>query len=217
MSRLDELIRELCPDGVEYKPLRTVATISRGGNLQKKDFCESGIPCIHYGQIYTRYGFSATESFTFISPQIASKQKFAVKGDIIMAVTSENVEDVCKCVVWLGDEDVAVSGHTAIIHHNVDPKYLAYFFQTESFSAQKRKLVHGTKVMEVTPDSLYDLIVPLPPLPVQREIVRILDNFAELTAELAAELAAELLARKKQYEYYRDMLLTFTENRGGGG
>ena len=194
MSRLDELIRELCPDGVECKPLRTVATISRGGNLQKKDFCESGVPCIHYGQIYTRYGFSATESFTFISPQIASKQKFAVKGDIIMAVTSENVEDVCKCVVWLGDEDVAVSGHTAIIHHNVDPKYLAYFFQTESFSAQKRKLVHGTKVMEVTPDSLYDLIVPLPPLPVQREIVRILDNFAELTAELTAEL----LARKKQ-------------------
>ena len=56
MSRLDELIKELCPNGVEYKKLGEIATISRGGNFQKKDFCDSGVPCIHYGQIYTKYG-----------------------------------------------------------------------------------------------------------------------------------------------------------------
>lgn len=54
------------------------------------------------------------------------------------------------------------------------------------------------------------MTIPVPPLPVQREIVRILDNFTELTAEITAELTAELTARKKQYEYYRDRLLTFT-------
>ena len=103
MSKLDELIAELCPDGVEYKPLSEVATITRGGNLQKKDFTESGFPCIHYGQIYTKYGLFTDRTYTFVSESTASKQKKAVPGDIVMAVTSENIEDVCKCVVWLGD------------------------------------------------------------------------------------------------------------------
>ena len=190
MSKLDELIAELCPDGVESKPLSEIATITRGGNLQKKDFTESGVPCIHYGQIYTKYGLFTDRTYTFVSESTASKQKKAVPGDIVMAVTSENIEDVCKCVVWLGDEDIAVSGHTAIIHHNQDPKYLAYYFHSSMFFAQKQKLAHGTKVIEVTPDKLNGVRVPVPPLEVQREIVRVLDNFTFLSAELSAELSA---------------------------
>ena len=58
MSKLEELIRELCPEGVGYRPLSEIATITRGGSLQKKDFTDIGVPCIHYGQIYTKYGFS---------------------------------------------------------------------------------------------------------------------------------------------------------------
>ena len=197
MSRLEELIAELCPNGVEYKNLGEIATISRGGNLQKKDFRSDGVPCIHYGQIYTRYGLFAGKTFTFISEDCAKKQKLAYPNDIVMAVTSENIEDICKCVAWLGDEAVAVSGHTAIIHHNQNAKYLVYYFHTQMFATQKRKLVHGTKVMEVTPDTLKAVTIPVPPLEVQSEIVKILDNFTELTA------------RKKQYEYYRDKLLTF--------
>ena len=207
MSRLDELIAELCPDGVEYKPLSEIATITRGGSLQKKDFTESGVPCIHYGQIYTKYGLFTDKTFTFVSEATALRQKKAVTGDVVMAVTSENIEDVCKCVVWLGEEAVAVSGHTAIIHHNQDAKYLAYYFQSSMFFAQKAKLAHGTKVIEVTPDKLNGVIVPVPPLEVQREIVRVLDNFTFLSAELSAELSA----RRKQYEYYKDSLLPFED------
>ena len=209
MSKHDELIQKLCPDGVEYKPLREIATVTRGGNFQKKDYCEEGFPCIHYGQIYTQYGLFVDKTPSFIGEEVAKKQKMATTNDIIMAVTSENVDDVCKCVAWLGDGEVAVSGHTAIIHHTLDPKYLTYYFHTEMFAAQKRKLAHGTKVIEVTPDKLNDVKIPVPPLDVQREIVRILDNFTELTAKLTAELTAELTARKLQYEYYRDELLTF--------
>ena len=201
MSKLDELIKELCPDGVEYKELGSIATISRGGSLQKKDFCEEGVPCIHYGQIYTKYGLFTDHTFTFISKEKAEKQKMAEPNDIVMAVTSENIEDVCKCVVWLGSESVAVSGHTAIIHHNQDAKYLAYYFHSSMFFAQKVKLAHGTKVIEVTPDKLNGVRVPVPPLEVQREIVRVLDNFTFLSAELSA--------RRKQYEYYRNELLSF--------
>lgn len=205
MSKLKELIAELCPNGVEYKTLGEVATITRGGSFQKKDFKEQGYPCIHYGQIYTKYGLFVEKTITYLTEDCAEKQKKASKNDVIMAVTSENIEDVCKCVAWLGDADVAVSGHTAIIHHTLNAKYLVYYLHTNDFFKQKRKLAHGTKVIEVTPDTLKSVRLPVPPLPVQEEIVRILDSFTSLTAELQAELQA----RQKQYEYYRDQLLTF--------
>lgn len=205
MSKLDELLRELCPDGVEYKKLGEIATISRGGNFQKKDFLTEGVPCIHYGQIYTKYGLFTDKTFTFISEECAKKQKMAQPNDIVMAVTSENIEDVCKCLAWLGDEPVAVSGHSAIIHHNQNAKYLVYYFHSQMFFSQKRKLAHGTKVIEVTPDTLVNITLPVPPVEIQCEIVRILDNFTNLTAELVKELTA----RKTQYGYYRNKFLDF--------
>ena len=215
MSKLDELIRELCPDGVEYKKLGEIATISRGGNFQKKDFLTEGVPCIHYGQIYTKYGLFTDKTFTFISEECAKKQKMAQPNDIVMAVTSENIEDVCKCLAWLGDEPVAVSGHSAIIHHDQNAKYLVYYFHSQMFFAQKRKLAHGTKVIEVTPDTLSNIVLPVPPIQVQNEIAKTLDYFTGLTAEITAQLTAELTARQKQYEFYRDKLLTFDVLRGG--
>ena len=208
MNRLQNLISELCPNGVEYKRLGEIGTVSRGGSFQKKDFRDVGIPCIHYGQIYTQYGLFVDKTLKYIAEELREKQKMAMPNDIIMAVTSENIEDVCKCVAWLGCEAVAVSGHTAVIHHNQNAKYLTYYFHTEMFATQKRKLAHGTKVIEVTPDKLADIVLPVPPLPVQQEIVRILDAFTELTDKLTAELTA----RQKQYEYYRDLLLSFGSN-----
>ena len=208
MSKVETLIGQPWPDGVEYKKLGDIATITRGGNFQKKDFTDTGIPCIHYGQIYTKYGLFADRTFTFISEQSASKQKYAEPNDIVMAVTSENLEDVCKCVAWLGDVPAAVSGHTAIIHHSQNPKYLCYYFHSRHFQNQKNRMAHGTKVIEITPNKLTDILLPVPPLEIQREIVRILDNFTELTAELTEKLIAELAARKKQFEYYRNVLLT---------
>ena len=199
MSRIDELIERLCPDGVEYRALADVATVTRGGNFQKKHFVERGFPCIHYGQIYTRYGLHATETISFVSDEIAAKSKKAQPGDVVMAVTSENIEDVCKCVTWLGGSEVAISGHTAIIHHGQNPKYMTYYFHSSAFDAQKRKLAHGTKVIEVTPDHLLNVRIPVPPMEVQQEIVRVLDSFAELEAELEA--------RKAQYAYYQHLLL----------
>lgn len=196
-----------------YAPvlLGEIATVTRGGSLQKKDFCEDGCPCIHYGQIYTRYGISATETLTFVNEAVFERSKKAAPGDIVMAVTSENVEDVCKCVAWLGDEDIAVSGHTAIIHHTQNAKYLAYFFHTSVFAKQKERLAHGTKVIEVTPDKLTGIVVPLPDATEQERIVGILDRFDALCNDITEGLPAEIEARRQQYEYYRDKLLTFKE------
>ena len=195
--------------GYAFVRLGDIATITRGGNFQKKDFRAEGKPCIHYGQIYTKYGLSADRSISFVNDEVYGKSKKASRGDIVMAVTSENIEDVCKCVVWMGDEDVAISGHTAIIHHDQNAKYLAYYFNTQEFFEQKKRLVHGTKVIEVTPSSLENIVIPLPPLEEQARIVSILDRFDALCNDLSEGLPAEIEARQKQYEYYRDKLLQF--------
>jgi type I restriction enzyme S subunit len=192
-------------DDVERKPLGSFAEITRGGSLQKRDFTEAGIPCIHYGQIYTRFGVWTDKPLTYTSSEKVPGQKFANVGDIVMAVTSETVEDVCKCVAWIGDVPAVVSGHTAVIHHNQNPKYLSYYFHTSQFAIQKWHLAHGVKVIEVTPERLKDVIIPIPKLNDQNKIVRELDDMTALIDTIYEEIAL----RKQQYEYYRDKLLAF--------
>lgn len=205
MSKLQELIQRLCPDGVEYKKLGEVGTFIRGNGLQKKDFTESGVGCIHYGQIYTYYGIFATETKSFVSPEMAGRLLAVNPGNLVIACTSENVEDVGKAVAWLGNNDVVTGGHSVVFRHNINPKYVAYFFQTQTFFAQKKKYAYGAKVIDIKTEDLAKIVIPVPPLEVQEEIVKILDRFAVY----AAELQAELQARKEQYEYYRNLLLTF--------
>lgn len=205
MSKLQELIQRLCPDGVEYKKLGEIGTFIRGNGLQKKDFTESGVGCIHYGQIYTYYGTFATETKSFVSPEMASKLLIVKPGNLVIACTSENVEDVGKAVAWLGNNDIVTGGHSVVFRHNINPKYVAYFFQTQTFFAQKKRYAYGAKVIDIKTEDLAKIVIPVPPLEVQEEIVRILDRFDVY----AAELQAELQARKEQYEYYRNLLLTF--------
>ena len=81
------------------------------------------------------------------------------------------------------------------------------------FYKQKTKLAHGTKVIEVTPNKLNDIVVPLPLLEEQARIVSILDRFDTLCTDITSGLPAEIAARQKQYEYYRDKLLTFKEKK----
>ena len=199
MSKLERLIQQYCPDGVEYVPLSSIGTIKRGNGLQKKDFVKAGIGCIHYGQIYTKFGLFTNKTLTYVDKELADHLLHIEKGDLVIACTSENVEDVCKAVAWLGDDSIVTGGHSCVLHHNQNPKYIAYFFQTESFQRQKRKYAYGTKVIDIKPDSIGKIEIPLPPLPVQEEIVRILDAFTELQAELQAELQKRL----QQYEYYK--------------
>ena len=196
-----------------YAPVKLseIATIVRGGNFQKKDFVASGRPCIHYGQMYTHFGVYADKTLTYVNDEVFNKSKIAQKSDIVMAVTSENVEDVCSCTAWLGDEKIAISGHTAIISHNQNAKYLSYFFHSKSFFEQKKRLAHGTKVIEVTPSKLGVIEILLPTIEEQERIVSILDRFDSLCNNISTGLPAEIEARKKQYEYFRDKMLSFKE------
>ncbi|PST49205.1 restriction endonuclease [Bifidobacterium callitrichos] len=207
MSRIDEMIARLCPDGVEYKTLGEVGVFTRGSGIQKKDFVDEGEPCIHYGQIYTRFGMATDKVLSLISEEQYRRAKKAQPGDIIIAITSENVKDVCTPLVWEGISSVAISGHSCAYHTKLNSRYIAYYMGTEDFFKQKKKIARGTKVIEVKPSDLAYVKVPIPPMEIQEEIVRILDSFAKLEAELEAELEA----RKAQYAYYRDQLLDFTD------
>lgn len=197
MSRIDDLIAEYCPDGVKHQTLGEIGEFIRGNGIQKRDFQDSGFGCIHYGQIYTYYGLFADHTKSFIDPDLAEKRKKAYKGDLVIATTSENEEDVCKACAWLGEEPIAISGDAYIFRHHQNPKYISYCFQSELFQSQKKKYITGTKVLRVNGDAMAKIHVPVPPLPVQEEIVRILDSFSSLEA------------RRKQYAYYRNELLTF--------
>lgn len=194
---------------VEFKPLGELGELVRGNGLPKKDFTKAGVPAIHYGQIYTYYGSSTTETKSFVSPEAAKKLKKVNSGDVVITNTSENLEDVGKALSYLGETQAVTGGHATIFKPNKDilGKYFTYYTQTSMFFNQKRKYAKGAKVIDVSATDMAKIQIPIPALKVQREIVRILDNFTELTTELTAELSA----RKKQYSYYRDRLLTFDE------
>lgn len=208
MSQIDQMIAELCPEGVEFKALGDFAELVRGNGLPKSVFTESGIGCIHYGQIYTRYGVWTTETISFVAPQTAATLAKVDTGDIVITNTSENLEDVCKAVAWLGESQIVTGGHATVIKHGQDPKYLSYYFRTPDFHAQKKKHATGTKVIDISAKNLAKISIPIPPLEIQRAIVKVLDSFTQLEAELEAELEA----RRRQYQYYRDALLSFGED-----
>lgn len=200
---------------VEHFPMgnESIGKFIRGGGLQKKDFTETGVGCIHYGQIYTYYGTYTNKTKTFVSEEFAKKARMAKHGDLIIATTSENDEDVCKAVAWLGEDEIAVSSDACFYKHSLNPKYVAYFFQTEQFQKQKKPFITGTKVKRVNADDLARIKIPVPSPAEQARIVSILDKFDTLTASISESLPKEVELRKKQYEYYRDLLLTFPKNK----
>ena len=189
--------------------LGAVCEFTRGNGLQKKDFTEEGCPVIHYGQIYTRYGFSTKETLSFTSQFVYDKLKKAQPNDIVMATTSENVEDVGKAVVWEGKEAIGVSGDAYIVQTSQNARFLNYFFKSVHFQSQKEKKVTGTKVIRINAKDMEKFIINIPPLSEQNRIVSILDKFDTLTNDLTQGLPKEIELRQKQYEYFRDQLLQF--------
>ena len=205
-----EHYREILLD-LEGKPKEDIkkfgdyCVMIKGNGVQKTDFVDEGIGCIHYGQIYTHYGSFTYSTNKFVSKEVFEKAKKASKGDIIMTDTSENVEDICKSVAYLGEDDIAVSNHALIIKHEQNPKFLSYSTLTSSFFNQKRKVVFGVKVSGIKPDHLAQIQIYLPVIEEQNRIVSILDTFEASISNLEAQQEQ----RQKQYEYYRNKLLTF--------
>lgn len=203
---------ELAKVGFEWKTLGEVGELVRGNGLTKKDLTDDGVPAIHYGQIYTRYGLSTEKTLSFVSTELAKRLRKVDTGDVVITNTSENLADVGKSLVYLGKEQAVTGGHATIFKPNkqiILGKYFAYFTQTDNFATQKRKYAKGTKVIDVSTNDMAKLKIPIPPLSVQNQIVAILDIFDTLTQSISEGLPKEIKLRQKQYEYYRERLLNF--------
>ena len=190
MSKLEELIQELCPDGVEFTTFGEIVNYEQPSKyiVKSTDYSDAfKTPVLTAGQTFI-LGYTNEENGIYN----ASKESPVIIFD-----------DFTGSFKWVDFPFKVKSSAMKMLTANETKttlRYVYHFMSNIGFTSDEHKrLWIGTY-------SAFKL--PLPPLPVQREIVRILDNFTELTAELTSELTSELTARKKQYEYYREKLLT---------
>lgn len=203
---------------VEWKSLGEIGDFVRGKRFVKTDMISEGKPCIHYGEMYTHYGIWANETKSFVDEELASKLRVASHGDIIIVAAGETVEDIGNGTAWLGKNDVVIHDACFAYKSKLDPKYVSYYLRTSHFKEQIKKNISSGKISAINANGLSKAIIPIPcsenpekSLKIQTKIVRILDAFTELTTELTNELTNELTARRKQYNYYRDQLLSFKD------
>lgn len=171
-------------EGWEEKKLGEVGTFKRGGNFSKKDFVEDGFPCIHYGQIHTRLGVVTSQHLSSVPEDMVKKERCAKKGDLVIAITSEDDAGSCKCTAWMADYEAYVGGHSAIYTHSLDPVFMSYFFQSPSFQKQKLDYTHGFKVVEISPKDIAKIDIAVPSLEEQQKIVQTLDTLSQYISQL---------------------------------
>ena len=208
----DDLFAFRDGNSVRRVPMGEVGEFIRGRRFTKNDIVDEGIPSIHYGEIYTTYGIATDEAASHVRKDLAPQLRYAKPCDVVIAAVGETVEDVGKGVAWLGATDVAIHDDCFLYRSSqLDAKFVSYYLRTSELNRSKAKYVARAKVNRLSGENLAKLLIPVPKLDEQERIVSILDNFDTLLADLSAALPAELAARRKQYEYYRENLLTFRE------
>lgn len=187
-SNIEQLLQKLCPDGIGYKSIGEIIGVNRGKRLTKKDLSEDFPYFVYHGSKDTPLG---------------KYKDYNVHGDTVIVVNTGGIGGVKYCEddfwcsdgsFWLGHSECM---NTKFVYH--------YVLQFENYFISHKR-VGGVPTIDKS--TVEDLLIPVPPIEIQNEIVNILDKFTELTAKLTAELTS----RQKQYEYYRDQLLNF-ENR----
>jgi type I restriction enzyme S subunit len=215
MTNLEQLINELCPDGVEYKTLGEIGEFYSGlTGKSKEDFKDGNALYITYMNVFTNLDVN-TDIPDKVKVSSGERQNIVRVGDVLFTGSSETPEECGMAAVLTKEIDEPLYlnsfcfGFRLFDQTLLIPGFSKYLFRSDALRKQIVRTASGVTRFNVSKEKMKKVKIPLPPLPVQREIVRILGNFTELTAELTAELAAELAARKQQYEYYRDFLFNF--------
>ncbi len=197
---------------IAWIPLKEVSTdIYRGTGIKKDEVTDVGIPCVRYGEIYTKYNVIFDKCISHTDEKKQKSKKYFEYGDILFAITGESVEDIAKSCVYVGKEKCMAGGDIVVMKHKQNPRYLAYALSTTNAQQQKSKGKVKSKVVHSSVPAISEILVPIPTLEEQDKIANILDKFDYLCDDITKEILAEIEARKKQYEYYRDKLLTFKE------
>lgn len=218
MSRLDDLIHKLCPNGVEYQHFEDVCDVitdyTAAGSFKDIANNVKYIKSPSYAQLIRttdlKNGFSDNTKFVYVDEH-AYKYLWRVQlnEESIILPNVGNCGEVYYTTPSKFPYENNVLGPNSILVRStsVNMRFLFYLFQSKQFQMQLSKITSTTGQTKFNKTNLRKTILPIPPLEVQQEIVRLLDDFTAKTAELQAELNKEYEARKKQYEYYRDTLL----------
>lgn len=190
MSKLDKLLRELCPDGVEHKKLVDAVSIERGKRVVNQLSIRGKYPVYQNSLTplgyHTDYNYNANTTFIIVAGA-AGEIGFSDKA------------------FWAADDCF-----TVVCPENVLNRYIYHLLLNNQ--NQLASKVRKASIPRLSRSAIENLVIPIPPLDVQREIVRMLDSYTESVVELQRQLTAELTARKTQYNYYRDYLLSYKNN-----
>ena len=210
MSKLSEMIARLCPNGVEYKKLGEIGEFYSGlSGKAKDDFKDGNAKFITYMNVYSNPALKIDVADR-VKIGKGEKQNLVKYGDVLFTGSSETPDECGMTAVLTQQTNEALYlnsfcfGYRLYDKAQFLPDFLKHLFRSSELRAQIKRTASGVTRFNVSKTKMAKVSIPLPPLPVQREIVQILDNFANLTAELTAELAK----RKKQYEHYRRELFT---------
>ena len=213
MSKLQELINKLCPNGVEFKPLGDVFEMRNGYTPSKNnpDFWEGGtIPWFRMDDIREN-GRILSDSIQHITPSAIKGKGLFEANSFILATTATIGEHALIIADSLANQRFTNLKVRKSLSNLLVTKFIYYYMFIVDDFCKRNTNVSGFASVDM--DKLKKMPFPIPPIEVQEEIVRILDSFSDY----AAELQAELQARKQQYEYYRNLLLTFNPSAYGCG
>ena len=205
----DEIPFEI-PENWEWCRLGNVGLFERGNGIKRDETFESGYPCVRYGEMYTKYKYAPTfeKTVSFTSKSVFEKCRKARKGDLFMALTGENKQDISLATQYVGDEEIAVGGD--LCHFSILEAYGLYFvylINSTYFSSKKEILATGDIIVHISTDKLASIPIPLPPLAEQHRIVakieellpkvdkygKAQDTLNKLNAELPERLKKSIL------------------------
>ena len=218
MSKIDDLIHKHCPNGVEYVDFLSVCNYIRGITYNKNDEINNsaeGIGVFRANNITLESNTLNFDDVKIVSKDVRVKEsQWLKKGDILICAGSGSKEHIGKVAFIFNDLNYTFGGFMGVIRPkqgNVNPSFLFHIMTSQMFKAHLAKAsgVVSSTINNINNDTWKGFQIPIPPLKIQEEIVRVLDEYAELTNQLTEKLSAELTARKKQYEFYRDALLSF--------
>ncbi len=179
----DEIPFEI-PDSWEWVRCSTLGAIIRGSGIKRTETVESGLPCVRYGELYTTYNTSFTETISFIPKELFEQCKQISCGDVLFTLTGENKPDIAKTVAYLGESPVAVGGDLAYwTHHGMNPLYLVYFMSSPYAIGRKVNLATGDIIVHISGDKVGSFLIPVPPLAEQDRIVAQINELEPIIQE----------------------------------
>ena len=195
--------------------LGELGKITRGSGIKRNETVKSGYPCLRYGEIYTSYNFILDKPRSFVQKEVFDSSVHIKQGDLVFTLTGETEDEIAKTLAYLGDEEIAAGGDLAVwTDHGCDPKYLAYLMYSPELIKAKALASNGQIIVHISVKKFQQIEIPLPPLPVQREIVARLER--ELAAVEKMKKGFEALAETAKAEFKAELKEVFEELKSGG-